>query len=162
MSWLNRKTKGFTLAEMIVVLGILSILTLSALPLAETAVKREKEIELQRSLRMMREAIDAYKKLADEKKIEVEEDTEGYPPDLETLVEGVDVRVEAEGNKKAETRIVRFLRRIPRDPMTRSYDWGLRSYQDDIDSDSWGGENVYDVYTKSRAVALDGTRYRDW
>lgn len=147
---------------MIVVLGILSILTLSALPLAETAVKREKEIELQRSLRMMREAIDAYKKLADEKKIEVEEDTEGYPPDLETLVEGVDVRVEAEGNKKAETRIVRFLRRIPRDPMTRSYDWGLRSYQDDIDSDSWGGENVYDVYTKSRAVALDGTRYRDW
>ncbi len=160
------KKRGFTLVEMIVTLGILSLLTLSALPLAKMAVKREREIDLQRSLRLIREAIDSYKKLADEKKITVEDDTEGYPPDLESLVTGVtvkDPKGAAPGTKSGSTaRLVRFLRRIPKDPMTQSLDWGLRSYQDDLDSDSWGGENVYDVYTKSRAVALDGTRYRDW
>ncbi len=162
---MRNNRRGFTLAEMIVTLGIMSLLTLSALPLAKMAVKREREIDLQRSLRLMREAIDSYKKLADEKKITVEEDTEGYPPDLQALVAGVisrDPQNASGGKARATEKLVRFLRRIPMDPMTRSYDWGLRSYQDDLDSDTWGGENVYDVYTKSRAVALDGTRYRDW
>ncbi|MBM3303275.1 MAG: general secretion pathway protein GspG, partial [Deltaproteobacteria bacterium] len=141
-------------------------LATAIMPLAKVAVKREKEIELQRNLRLLREAIDAYKKLADEKKIEVEEDTEGYPPDLETLVQGVELKAETEGRagqeQRDETKIVKFLRRIPRDPMTNSYDWGLRSYQDDSDSDAWGGENVYDVYTRSIGTALDGTKYREW
>lgn len=157
-SW---KVKGFTLVEMLVTLTILAILASAILPLAKTAVKREKEIELRRNLRIIREAIDAYKKLADEKKIEVEDETEGYPPDLETLVRGVEVRVDS-GEGKSATKIMKFLRRIPKDPMTNSYDWGMRSYQDDPDSNVWGGENVYDVYTKSEARALDGTRYKDW
>jgi len=154
--------KGFTLTEMLVTLTVLAILATAIMPLAKIAIKREKEIELRRNLRIIREAIDAYKKLADEKKIEVEEDTEGYPPDLETLVEGVELK-EGEGEEeKSGTKILKFLRRVPKDPKTNSYDWGLRSYQDDSDSDVWGGENVYDVYTKSLATALDGTKYREW
>ena len=153
--------KGFTLIEMIVTLTILAILSAAILPLAKTAVKREREIELRRNLRLIRDAIDAYKKLADEKKIEYEEEAEGYPPDLETLVKGVEVKVEGEG-KDSKTKILKFLRRIPKDPMTNSSEWGLRSYQDDYDSDVWGGENVYDVYTISRAIALDGTQYNEW
>jgi general secretion pathway protein G len=108
----------------------------------------------------MREAIDAYKKLADEKAFEFDEDTEGYPPDLEILVEGIEAKIEVEGEET--TKIVKFLRRIPKDPMTNSFDWGLRSYQDDSDSDIWGGENVYDVYTKSPGTALDGSKYKEW
>jgi general secretion pathway protein G len=154
------RKKGFTLVEMLVTLTIVAILALAILPLAKTAVKREKEITLKRNLRMMREAIDAYKKLADEKAFEFDEDTEGYPPDLETLVEGIEAEMEIEGQEV--TKIVKFLRRIPKDPMTNSYDWGLRSYQDDHDSDIWGGENIYDVYTKSPGTALDGTKYKDW
>jgi general secretion pathway protein G len=145
---------------MLVTLTIVSILALAVLPLAKTAVKREREITLRRNLRMMREAIDAYKKLADEKAFEFDEDTEGYPPELETLVEGVEAKVEDDGQEK--TKIVKFLRRIPKDPMTNSFDWGLRSYQDDSDSDIWGGENVYDVYTKSPGIALDGSKYKEW
>ncbi len=151
---------GFTLAEMIITLSLLAILALSALPLGKVAAKHGKEIELQRALRLMRESIDAYKKLADEKKIKVGRDTEGYPPTLEALVEGVEVEEQRDG--RTEKRVIKFLRRIPKDPMTNSFDWGLRSYQDDPDSDRWGEENVYDVYTKSQALALDGTRYRDW
>jgi general secretion pathway protein G len=153
---------GFTLIEMIITLSLVAILALAALPLGKIAVKRADEIELQRALRLMREAIDAYKKLADEKKIEVEEDTEGYPPTLETLVEGVEVQGQDDQGKAGAKKTVKFLRRIPKDPMTDTYDWGLRSYQDDFDSDVWGEENVYDVYTKSPAIALDGTKYRDW
>jgi general secretion pathway protein G len=153
---------GFTLAEMIITLAIIAVLAMSALPLGKTAVKRQDEIELQRALRQMREAIDAYKKLADEKKIEVEEDTEGYPPTLEVLVKGVEVQDKDAKGKAGAKKTVKFLRRIPKDPMTNSYDWGLRSYQDDFDSDVWGEENVYDVYTKSPALALDGTKYKDW
>jgi len=160
MIFRRSRAGGFTLAEMIITLSLLAILTLSALPLGKMAAKHGKEIELQRALRLMREAIDSYKKLADEKKIQVDEDTEGYPPTLETLVEGVEVQEQREG--KTVERLVKFLRRIPRDPMTSSFEWGLRSYQDDPDSDRWGEENVYDVYTKSQAMALDGTRYRDW
>lgn len=157
----NNSSTGFTLIEMLVTLTILSILAAAVLPLTKTAVKREREIELRRNLRIIRSAIDEYKRLADEKKIEVEKETEGYPPDLETLVQGVEVKV---GSKEdsSETKIVKFLRRIPKDPMTNSYDWNLRSYQDDPESEFWGGENVYDVYTKSRGTALDGTKYRDW
>jgi len=154
------RTRGFTLVEMMVAAGIVAILAMAAIPLAKVAVKRGREIELRRSLRIIREAIDEYKKLADEDKFEVEEDSEGYPPDLETLVEGVEV-TESEDNQEI-TRIVKFLRRIPKDPMTNSYEWGLRSYQDDFDSDSWGGENVYDVYTRSLGTALDGSKYREW
>jgi general secretion pathway protein G len=159
---LKHDARGFTLAEMIITLSLLAVLALSALPLGKMAVKRENEIELARALRLMREAIDAYKKLADEKKIEVEEDTEGYPPTLEALVKGVEVQDKDDKGGAGRKKTVKFLRRIPKDPMTNSFDWGLRSYQDEPDSDVWGEENVYDVYTKSPAVALDGTHYRDW
>lgn len=148
---------------MLVTLTILAILATAIMPLAKTAVKREKEIELRRNLRLIREAIDAYKKLADEKKIEFDEDSYGYPPDLETLVNGVEAEVEEEGEDRSSSKkIAKFLRRIPRDPMTNSNDWGLKSYQDEYDSDVWGGENVYDIYTKSLGTALDGTKYKEW
>lgn len=159
------RRKGFTLLEMVVTLSILSLLTAVAVPFIETAVKREKEIALRESLRQLRQAIDEYKKLADQKKIKVDPDSYGYPPDLETLVKGVEIEEEfnlPSGVKTTRKVLVRFLRRIPLDPMTGTYDWGLRSYQDDPDSDTWGGQNVYDVYTKSQATALDGTKYRDW
>ncbi|MGB6338360.1 MAG: type II secretion system protein [Candidatus Aminicenantaceae bacterium] len=156
------RKKGFTLVEMLVTLTIVSILALAILPLAKTAVKREREITLKRNLRMMREAIDAYKKLADEKAFEFDEDTEGYPPDLETLVEGIEAKMEANEDNEEVTKVIKFMRRIPKDAMTNSYDWGLRSYQDDPDSDIWGGENIYDVFTKSPGTALDGTKYKEW
>ncbi|MGB7295945.1 MAG: type II secretion system protein [Candidatus Aminicenantales bacterium] len=168
----RQNKKGFTLVEMLVTLTILAILAAAVMPLAKVAVKREKEIELRRNLRLLREAIDAYKKLADEKKIEVEEDSEGYPPDLETLVKGVERQAEqsqpspggqpASKKSREEPKIIKLLRRIPKDPMTNSIDWGLRSYQDDPDDDVWGGENVYDVYTKSLGTALDGSKYKEW
>ncbi len=161
MSNFFTQKKGFTLTEMLVTVTILAILAAAVIPLARTAVKREKEIELRRNLRLIRDALDAYKKLVDEKKIESEEDSEGYPLDLETLIKGVEVKGEGE-EEESETKIIKFLRRIPKDPMTNSYEWGLRSYQDDPDSETWGDENVYDVYTKSQATALDGTKYKDW
>ena len=158
----RRSASGFTLAELIITLALLAILALSALPLGKMAVKRENEVELQRALRTMREAIDAWKKMADEKKFEFDEDTEGYPPTLEDLIKGVEVQDKDAKGQAGRKKTVKFLRRIPKDPMTGSYDWGLRSYQDDYDSDVWGEENVYDVYTKSPALALDGTSYKDW
>jgi general secretion pathway protein G len=154
------RERGFTLTELLVTLTILSVLAALAIPLSKIAVKREREIELRRNLRMIREAIDAYKKLADEDKIEVEEDSEGYPPDLETLITGVEISEEKDG--ETVVKVVKFLRRIPRDPITNSFEWGLRSYQDDYDSDVWGGENVYDVYTRSLGTALNGSKYREW
>jgi len=161
MIHLFRNKKGFTLIEMLVTLTLLSILAASAIPLAKIAVKRQKEIDLRRNLRLVRTAIDEYKKLSDEKKIEVEEDTYGYPPDLETLVRGVEIKSE-EKEGEEESKIKKFLRRIPKDPMTRDGEWGLRSYQDDYDSDTWGGENVYDVYSQSEGTAIDGTKYKEW
>ncbi|MHB8094042.1 MAG: type II secretion system protein [Candidatus Aminicenantales bacterium] len=152
--------KGFTLIEMIVTLTLLAILATAAMPVARTAIQRDKETDLRRALREVRTALDAYKKLADEKKFDAEEDSEGYPPDLETLVNGVEVKDNEQGG--AGRKIVRFLRRIPKDPMTDSLEWGLRSYQDDPDADDWGGENVFDIHTRSEAKALDGSRYRDW
>ena len=172
MARLRNNQQGFTLIEMIVTFTILAILAAVAIPLAKNSLKREKEIQLRRSLRTIRDAIDAYKKLADENRIEFEDNTEGYPPDLETLVKGVEVSAAAQPigtqqrrsgqTQRSDKKIVKFLRRIPKDPMTNSYDWGLRSYQDDPDSTSWGGENVYDVYTKSFGEGLDGTKYTEW
>jgi general secretion pathway protein G len=171
--------KGFTLSEILVSATILAILAGVAMPLAKIAVKREKEIELQRSLRLIREAIDEYKRLADEKKIDVEENSDGYPPNLETLVKGVELKdggqasTQGQGSERTQAskksqsstgnaKIVKFLRRIPKDPMTNSIDWQLRSSQDAFDSTSWGGQNVFDVYTKSNKTAIDGTKYKDW
>jgi general secretion pathway protein G len=149
----KRRTAGFTLIELIVAATILSILTLMALPLAQLTIKREKERRLRRALWQMRDAIDRYKDGADRGQFQTKADSNNYPPDLETLVKGV----EAQGGKK-----IRFLRAIPVDPMTKSKEWGLRSMQDDPDSDSWGGQAVFDVYTKSDGVGLDGTKYKDW
>ena len=143
---------GLTLVELIVTIAILSILALAAIPIAKFQVKRAKERELRRDLWELRDAIDRYKEAADRGGIQIKADSLGYPPDLQTLVDGVNVQ-----EKK-----VRFLRSIPTDPMTNSTDWGLRSNQDDPDSVSWGGQNVFDVYSKSDGVALDGTRYNTW
>jgi len=152
--------RGFTLTEMLVTMAILAILAATALPLAEKSIQREKEFTLKRNLRILRNAIDSYKKLADEKKFEYEEESEGYPPDLEILVDGVEIHVK-EGDKET-LKLIKFLRRIPKDPMTNSYDWGLRSYQDKPDILSWGGQNAYDVYTKNPGTALDGSKYNEW
>lgn len=146
------RTRGFTLIELIVATAILVILTGMALPLARVTIKREREHELRRDLWEMRDAIDRYKDAGDRGAFQIKAGTEGYPADLETLVNGVDV-----GGKK-----VRFLRRIPVDPMTGNTEWGLRSMSDDPTSDSWGGQNVFDVFTKSQGTALDGTSYKDW
>ena len=158
MDWkLNRMEKrskrGVTLMEMIIVITILLILMGAAVPVVRLSVKRQKETELRRDLWEMRNAIDRYKDAADRNAFQVKLGTEGYPPDLDTLVNGV----EAQGGKK-----LRFLRRIPIDPMTGDKDWGLRSMQDEPDSESWGGQDVFDVYTKSNGTGLDGTKYKDW
>jgi general secretion pathway protein G len=146
------KSRGFTLVELIVATTLLLILTSLALPLARVVIKRERERDLRRALWSMRDAIDRYKDAADQQKFQIKVGSEGYPPDLQTLVDGVDV-----GGKK-----LKFLRRIPIDPMTGNTEWGLRSMQDDPDSDSWGGDNVFDVFTKSQGTALDDTHYKDW
>ncbi len=146
---------GFSLLELIVTVTIIALMAGVAIPLARNAIVRQKEVELRRALREMRVAIDRYKEASDLGLIEVTLDTEGYPESLEILVEGVD-------QIGAVDRRLRFLRRIPVDPMTESTDWGLRSYQDAPDATSWGGGNVFDVYTRSGATALDGTRYQDW
>jgi general secretion pathway protein G len=143
---------GLTLVELIITVAIVAILATAALPVARFQVKRTKERELRRDLWEMRDAIDRYKDAADRGAIQIKADSLGYPPDLQTLVDGVEVQ-----DKK-----VRFLRAIPSDPMTKSVDWGLRSNQDDTDADSWGGQNVFDVYTKSYETALDGTKYSTW
>ncbi|MCP4898722.1 MAG: type II secretion system protein [bacterium] len=150
----HRSERGFTLAEMVMVAALIALLAGMAMPIAKFNVKRHKEIELRLALRQMRTAIDEYKRLSDSGMIPVTLGGEGYPETLEELVEGVQLV----GQKTK----YRFLRRIPRDPMTDSQEWGLRSYQDDWDSTGWGGENVYDVYSTSEAVAIDGTEYIDW
>jgi general secretion pathway protein G len=147
-----RREDGLTLVELIVTVAILAILASAAFPVARFEVKREKERELRYDLWEMRSAIDAYKDAADRGAFQIKLDSMGYPPDLQTLVTGVDV----------QGKTVRFLRKIPVDPMTGNTDWGLRSNQDDPDSDSWGGQNVFDVYSKSDGTALDGTKYKDW
>lgn len=150
--------RGYSFVELLVVSAILLVLASAVLPLTRVTMQRQREAELRRALREMRTAIDRYKDAGDLGLIgvEVEADNDGYPESLEVLVEGVEVVNDASGRK------MRFLRRIPFDPMTGSRDWGLRSYQDDPDSQRWSGDNVYDVYTKSTATALDGTSYREW
>lgn len=145
-------SRGFTLIELIVATALLVILTSLAIPLARVTIKREKEHELRHDLWEMRDAIDRYKDAADRGAFRIKVDSQGYPADLETLVKGEDVN----GKK------VRFLRRIPIDPMTGTTEWGMRSMQDDPTSDSFGGQSVFDVYTKSTGTALDGTLYKDW
>ncbi len=148
----HRGERGLTLVELIVTAAILSILAVVAYPIARFQIQREKERELRRDLWTMRDAIDHYKDAADRGAIQTEVDSFGYPPDLETLVKGVNIQ-----SKK-----VKFLRAIPVDPMTGKAEWALRSMQDDPDSDSWGGEDVFDVHSKSDGTALDGTKYADW
>ena len=150
-----RRQKGMSLVELIISVSILLVLTTAVLPLARVRIKREKEKELRYSLRQMRDAIDRYKDASDRGLIQVKVGTEGYPPDLETLVKGVDMVGQVD--KK-----FRFLRRIPMDPMTHSTEWGMRAMQDDPTTTSFGGQNVFDVYTKSQDKGLDGTKYSDW
>ena len=147
---------GMTLLELILACAILLILSSSALPIARYTIVHKREELLSYELREMRDAIDRYKDLADSNKIRVEVGTEGYPPDLETLVNGVKLGTAGDDKK------IRFLRRIPVDPMTGHPDWGLRAVQDDPDSTSWGGKNVFDVYSKSQATGTDGRRYSEW
>ena len=156
---LSQAKRGYSFVELLVVATILIILASAIMPLTQVTVQRQREAELRRALREMRTAIDNYKDAVDLGLIgstDVRTGSEGYPPDLETLVEGVTVVNDASGRK------LKFLRRILVDPMTGSTEWGLRSYQDRPDSMSWGGQNVYDVYTSAGGTALDGTKYQDW
>ncbi len=146
---------GFSLIEMIVTMTIVAIIAGLAVPLARNAIIRQREVELRRALREIRVAIDRYKEASDLGLIQVTLGTEGYPESLELLVEGVD-------QIGTVDRQIKFLRRLPVDPMTDSTQWGLRAYGDDPESTSWGGENVFDVYTRSPATAMDGTSYREW
>jgi general secretion pathway protein G len=148
----TRPARGFTLLELVIATTILLILSTMAVPLARLTIKREKERRLRADLWEMRDAIDRYKLDADRGAFQTKVDSQNYPPDLETLVKGVDVQ----GKK------VRYLRKIPIDPMTNTTEWGMRSMQDDPESDSFGGQSVFDVFTKSQDSALDGTKYKDW
>jgi general secretion pathway protein G len=150
--FMRKRQSGFTLVELVVATTILLILSGLIVPLARVQIKRERERELRASLWELRDAIDRYKDAADRQSFRIKVNSFGYPPDLDTLVNGEDV-----GGKK-----LKFLRRIPIDPMTGGTEWGVRSMQDDPTSDSWDGENVFDVYTKSQGTALDGTKYKDW
>jgi len=153
--WRLRRERGLTLVEVVVTIAVLLILAGAVMPLAKVTLKREKELELRRALRTMRQAIDLYKQYSDQGLIQKEGvDSEGYPPELETLTEGIP--------QVGSTKKLKFLRRIPMDPFTHKDEWGLRSYQDEPDSRSWGRQNVYDVYTLYDGTALDGTKYRDW
>ena len=152
----RRRQSGVTILEIMIALAVLAIMAAAITPLTRMTLQRNKEIELRRALRTMRAAIDQYKSLADQGLI-IDEDVSalGFPLELETLVEGVEL---ANGDLVKK----KFLRRIPKDPMTKTFEWGLRSYQDEADARSWGGENVFDVYTLGDGVALDGSNYQDW
>ena len=150
---------GYSFVELLIVTAIMFILASAVMPLAQVASQRQRESELRTALREIRTAIDKFKDSVDQGRIattEVSPGSENYPKDLETLVEGVSVQNDQSGAK------LKFLRRIPIDPMTRSTDWGLRAYQDKPDSLSWGRGNVFDVYSKSGGTALDGSKYKDW
>ena len=147
--------RGMTLIELILACSILVILTSAALPVARYSIVRSKEQELRRELREMRDAIDRYKDMADKNLIRVEVRIEGYPPDLETLVKGVQVGAQADHK-------IRFLRKVPIDPMTGQAEWNYHAIQDDPDSASWGGKNIFDAHSKSQVTALDGSKYSEW
>jgi general secretion pathway protein G len=153
------KANGYTFIELIIVSSMILVLAAAIMPLSKVTMQRTREAELRRALREMRTAIDKFKDAVDMGLIpatEIRTGSEGYPPDLETLVEGVTVANDASGRK------LKFLRRIPIDPLTNSTDWGLRAYSDRPDAFAWGGQNVYDVYTKASGTGLDGTKYKDW
>jgi general secretion pathway protein G len=149
------RERGFTVVELAIVAAMIAILTAMVVPVARYTVKRQDEIELRYQLRLMRDAIDKYKQYSDLGLIPPQIGTEGYPPDLKTLVDGVTLVGQLDKKQK-------FLRRIPTDPMTKKDEWGLRSFQDDPDTIAWGGQNVYDVYSLSDTRAIDGTYYKDW
>ncbi len=154
-----RRTGGYTFVELLIVIALLMILASAAMPLVRVSVRRQKEAELRHTLREVRTAIDRYKDAVDRGLIggtNVRTGSEGYPPDLRTLVEGVPRANDASGFK------LKFLRRVPLDPILNNTDWGLRSYQDRHDSSSWGGQNVFDIYSKASGKGLDGTPYRQW
>ena len=152
---------GFTLLELIVSCTILTLLATMAIPIARYTAQREREAQLRYDLRYIREAIDRYKDLADHGQIRVDATTGGYPPDLQTLVKGVPLTSTAGlGNSGGKT--IRFMRSIPVDPMTGKAEWGLRSTEDDADSTSWGGQNIFDVYSQSQGTAINGTKYSEW
>ena len=174
-------TAGLTLIELTVTIGILLVLSTAAIPVARMTIQRQREAELRRDLREMRDAVDRYKDAADKNLIRTEVGSQGYPPDLDTLVNGVDIAVGGNVGGISAAALatasqtgsiataasdlptkVRFLRRVPVDPMTGKSDWGLRSIQDDPDSHSWGGHNVFDVYSQSQGTGIDGTKYEDW
>jgi general secretion pathway protein G len=155
-----KSATGMTLLELIVAIGILVILAGAALPLVHATIQRDREAELHRDLREIRNAIDSYKDAADNGRIRVAVDTEGYPPDLDTLVKGVQMGGNTPGGQATGT--VRFLRKIPKDPMTGKTEWGQRAVRDAPDSTSWGGKNVFEVYSLSQGTALNGTKYSDW
>jgi general secretion pathway protein G len=158
-----RGDAGLTLLELIVSCTILTILATMAIPIARFTAQRERENELRKDLIAMRDAIDRYKELADKGQIRVDALTGGYPPDLETLVKGVPLTTITAGvGGSPGTKTIHFLRRVPRDPMTGLAEWGLRSTEDDPDATSWGGQNIFDVYSKSQGVAINGTKYADW
>jgi len=151
--------RGYTFIELLVVATIIMILASAIMPLARVSATRQREAELRRALREVRTAIDKYKDAADSGQIgslDLKPEAEGYPTDLEILVEGVTAANDQTGRK------LKFLRKVPVDPMTHTRDWGMRSYQDDPKSTRWGGQDVFDVYTTFDGTALDGTRYRDW
>lgn len=159
MSGCRTAERGYTFIEVLIVTSILFILASAVLPLAQVTSQRQRETELRRTLREMRTAIDRFKDQVDAGNIattELTSGSEGYPSDLQTLVDGVPAANDASGRK------LKFLRRIPTDPMTNSTEWGLRSYQDRADTTSWGGQNVWDVYTTRSGTGLDGTEYRTW
>jgi general secretion pathway protein G len=154
-----RSERGYTFVELIIVSTVLLVLASAVMPLAQVTSQRHRESELRRNLREMRTAIDRFKDAVDTGAIPttaLRPGSEGYPPTLDVLVEGVAAANDASGRK------LKFLRRVPLDPMTNSTEWGLRAYQDSPDTTSWGGQNVFDVYSKSEGVGLDGTKYRDW
>ena len=156
---MKRGEHGFTFLELVIVTAILMILASTIMPMTQVTAQRQREVELRRSLREIRTAIDKFKDAVDQGQIpttELEPGNEGYPPDLETLVNGVSAANDATGRK------LKYLRKIPIDPMTNSMDWGKRAYQDRPDSQSWGGKNVFDVYTTYKGTGLDGTKYQDW
>lgn len=158
-AFFRKAVGGFTFIELLITTAILMVLASAALPLARVTVKRQREVELRRVLREMRTAIDKFKDMADAQMIapsEVSFGSEGYPATLTALVEGVARNNDATGSK------IKFLRRIPIDPITGQAEWGMRSFQDRPDSSAWGGQNVYDVYSKAEGTALDGTKYKDW
>jgi len=151
----GRWQAGYTLAELVMVAAVMVILAGAALPAVKYTARRTKEMELRHDLRSMREAIDTYKRYSDMGLLPMDLGTEGYPAEMENLVEGVEIAGQIDKKLK-------LLRRIPVDPMTGEAEWGMRSYQDEPDSDSWGGENVYDVYSLSSGVGLNGVPYREW